>query len=513
MRNDQCVDFLYRLTSYCFAEGDITFEWSKCIIKPIPKAGSSDAREPLNYRGISLLSVPYKIYADILNHRLSKWLESNGILCDEQNGFRRERSCQEHIYTLYTIVNNRKLARQSTLSCFIDLRKAYDSISRECLWYKLLSVGINGKMFDAIKSLYNAVQCTVNVNDMFSPWFTVNTGLKQGCKISTSLFSVYVNDLIIEIKNLNCGIQIDDKMVSILAYADDLVLMAPTAESLQNMLDVVYKWCSKWRLAVNEDKTKIVHFRPPSFERCSYNFTCGPSLIQYESCYKYLGIWLNEHLNMAKTVTEITKSSSRALSALYTKCLQAGGVTYNVFTKLYESLVEPVMLYSASIWGVGIAEQKKIQTVQNKACRYFLGGAKHASNVALRGDMGWTSANVNIKTEVFRSYMKLGRLPSSRLVKHVHDWSKQINRSWESRVLKLAQSCECSPIVTNDSKSIKLLVKELKQSLSVTDAIVWENELVKSEKLRTYKQYKCVLETEHYCKIPLSRDQRRTLFK
>ena len=95
---------------------------------------------------------------------------------------------------------------------------------------------------------------------------------------------------------------------------------------------------------------------------------------------------------MAKTVTEITKSSSRAISALYTKCLQAGGMTYNVFTKLYESLVEPVMLYSAGIWGVGIAEQKKIQTVQNKACRYFLGGAKHASNVALRGDMGWTSA-------------------------------------------------------------------------------------------------------------------------
>ena len=75
--------------------------------------------------------------------------------------------------------------------------------------------------------------------------------------------------------------------------------------------------------------------------------------------------------------------------------------------------------------------------------------------------------------------------------------------------MKLAQSCECSPIVKNDSKSIKLFVKELKQSLSVT----WENELVKSEKLRTYKQYKCVLETERYCKIPLSRDQRQTLFK
>ena len=118
-------------------------EWTKGIVKPIPKAGSKDPREPLNYRGISLLCVPYKIYADILNHRLSKWLETNDILADEQNGFRRKRSCQEHIYTLYTSINNRKLSRQSTYSCFVDLSKAYDSIQRDCLWYKIMAVGVN----------------------------------------------------------------------------------------------------------------------------------------------------------------------------------------------------------------------------------------------------------------------------------------------------------------------------------------------------------------------------------
>ena len=217
------------------------------------------------------------------------------------------------------------------------------TIQRDCLWYKIMSVGVNGKMLDAIKSLYNDVKCAVKVNDMFSPWFNVSNGLKQGCKISTSLFSVYINDLVKEINDLNCGITIDQSMISLLIYADDIVLLAPSAENLQLMLNTVNAWCNKWRLIVNKDKTRIVHFRTPSVERCNTVFKCGENIIEYKQSYKYLGLWLNEHLNMTKTVSEITKSASRALSAMYTKCLRAGGMTLEVYKKLYESMVEPVL--------------------------------------------------------------------------------------------------------------------------------------------------------------------------
>ena len=98
-------------------------EWTKGIINPIPKSDTQDARNPLSYRGISLLSVPYKIYADILNQRLTKWLEENKLLVEEQNGYRKKQNCVEHIYTLYTIINSRKLSKQSTYVCFIDYKK------------------------------------------------------------------------------------------------------------------------------------------------------------------------------------------------------------------------------------------------------------------------------------------------------------------------------------------------------------------------------------------------------
>ncbi|VDI80950.1 Hypothetical predicted protein, partial [Mytilus galloprovincialis] len=74
-----------------------------------------------------------KIYCHVLNARLSSWLDDN-------NGFREKRSCEEHI-----IINDRKIARLSTFVCFVDMRKAFDTVQRNLLWYKLSNAGIRGK--------------------------------------------------------------------------------------------------------------------------------------------------------------------------------------------------------------------------------------------------------------------------------------------------------------------------------------------------------------------------------
>jgi hypothetical protein len=138
LRNGVCSDLLFKIISHCFEKGNIPSQWAKGIINPIPKANTEDPRDPLSYRGITLLCVPYKVYTDIINTRLSKWLETNRVLVEEQNGFRKKRSCAEHLYTLNNIVNTRKLSRKSTYVCFIDLKKAFDTVNRDCLWFKLL---------------------------------------------------------------------------------------------------------------------------------------------------------------------------------------------------------------------------------------------------------------------------------------------------------------------------------------------------------------------------------------
>ena len=86
------------------------------LLTPIPKSDTQDARNSLSYRGISLLSLPYKIYADILNQRLTKWLEENKLLVEEQNGFRKKRNCVE-----YNIYWTNKVRDQTFNAQFLEL--------------------------------------------------------------------------------------------------------------------------------------------------------------------------------------------------------------------------------------------------------------------------------------------------------------------------------------------------------------------------------------------------------
>ena len=92
-------------------------------------------------------------------------------------------------------MRNRKLNRKSTFVCFIDAKKAFDCVNRDLLWYKLLQFGINGKFLDALKSLYEGTECAVKVNDHMTDFFRVRQGVKQGCKISPTIFAMYINDL------------------------------------------------------------------------------------------------------------------------------------------------------------------------------------------------------------------------------------------------------------------------------------------------------------------------------
>lgn len=517
LRNPVCVDLLHEIISYCFNTGTVPRDWNTGVIKPIPKADGRDPRDPLSYRGITLISVPCKIYADILNLRLSKWIEDNYCLVEEQNGFRRNRSCMEHIYTLYTVINKRKLSKLPTYACFVDAKKAFDTVNRDCLWYKLTALGINGKIFEAIHSLYDNVKCAVNVNGHMTSYLDVALGVKQGCRLSPTLFALYINDLAEDIKALGCGIELDVGQLSLLLYADDVVLIAPTEDSLQLMLNTLNDWCSKWRLLINTDKTKIIHFRPVSKEKCQFDFRCGDIAIEITDTYKYLGLWFHEHLDMKFAVNELAKSASRALSALYTKFLHVGGMDYNVFCKLYESLVEPVLFYGAGIWG--LSEQKKINTVQNKACRYFLGLGKNAANIASQGDMGWTSCIMKQRIEASRLFFKVEGTSEDRLVKRVFMWSGSHGKSWESRFKSFMNNIGLIGVLNRDNCPLKNKVKCVKDKLKSVDIENWKNKLwndsgqENGNKLRTYRIYKSDLKVEHYVNINMDRSHRRILAK
>ena len=159
IKNAPCIQFLHSFFNFCLENGITPIAWSKAVIKP----KSKPSKNPSDYRGVSLQPLIAKTYCRILNSRLMTWVEENDLLSDEQNGFRPGRSCQDHIFTLTSIIENRLQERKDTFASFIDFRKAFDSVNRLLLWHKIHHrFGISGNFYEALQAIYKDVECSVN---------------------------------------------------------------------------------------------------------------------------------------------------------------------------------------------------------------------------------------------------------------------------------------------------------------------------------------------------------------
>jgi hypothetical protein len=159
------------------------------IIVKLPKKG--DLSDCNNWRGITLLSIPGKVFLSILLQRLRKSIDE---LLREQAGFRSHHTTIDHIYTLRTIIEESAERQSKLIINFIDFQKAFDSLHRPSLWKILTFYGIPSKYINIIKAFYSNMVCCVRTESGDSSWFLVETGVKQGCVLSPILFC-YCNRL------------------------------------------------------------------------------------------------------------------------------------------------------------------------------------------------------------------------------------------------------------------------------------------------------------------------------
>ena len=186
--------------------------------------------------------------------------------------------------------------------------------------------------------------------------------------------------------------------------------------------------------------------------------------------FKYLGLWIDEELNMKKATRELSKSASRALGAFCTKFKLVGGMNHTVFHKLYQSLVEPILFYCSGIWGT--KSYSCINTVQNKAIKFFLGVGRNTSNLATRGDLGWSSCFTKQKDECIRLFCKLFRLAQDRHLFLLTKYLSQSTRksSWYKNVFKIVTSINANELVLKLSCPVKFIVKECMLKLVKIDS-------------------------------------------
>ena len=237
------------------------------------------------------------------------------------------------------------------------------------LWLCLESLGESGKLQSL--NIENCMQVKVD-NQLCDP-FRVGVGLRQGCILSALLFSLYINGMIDDVKQKQCGVASGSTQIPGLLYADDTSLFGEDAKTLQQSLHVLEDWCQEWDMQVNVGKSATIHFRDKSWEQCQDKFVVNGEVIPLVtvSSFKYLECCINDFL---------WKESGKPSPSM---CLNFFGWS---FKKLFECMVQSVALYGSQVWGCNTSLMC-LDQLQLRILSSFFGVARLHPRVSLFVEM------------------------------------------------------------------------------------------------------------------------------
>lgn len=355
------IEELAKSYNIIFESAKLDEKFTTSIIFPIYKKGDKEIVS--NYRGISFMNTIAKIFMGILNKRLTLWLNKHNILTEYQAGFREGYSTVDNLYTLAAIAHLKFKENKKLYAFFVDFRAAFDKVSRKALIYKLYSTGVSTKMIKMIETIYSHTKFRVWNGEEVSDEFITESGVKQGCLLSPTLFSIYLNDLHSFIEG---GVNVGYTNIRLLMYADDIVILADDIVTMQNMIKQLERYCVMWNLEVNLSKSQMMIFRSggktSKYEKWVFNG--DPIIVTNE--YTYLGVTLSPKMSFRKHLEKRTLSAKNAINSTWQDFLAKRDIGLNAKWNLFKAVCRAIQSYGAQIWGFSLFEDV------DKLQRYFL---------------------------------------------------------------------------------------------------------------------------------------------
>lgn len=409
---------LAKLFSGLYRAGKFPAQWSHAIIHPIYK-GQGRTSDPNNYRGIALLPSIGKIFSKILNNRLYAWAEGEGKLSEFQAGFRRGRSTIDQCFILSSILRKRKRRGVATYVCFVDLKKAFDSVNRDALFFKLAKMGVSEKFIKLLREKYKG--CAFSVRDKegrLSPPIASKVGVMQGDQLSPLLFNLFINDLTDKLKDLGdrYAPSFDGvTSVPLLKFADDVGALSTTRGGLQKMVSAINEFCDEWNLKINADKTQIVEFRKGKRKTTQATIWIGGNKLREVDSYKYLGLRFNYNLSW-QVHLDMTRDKVRVASrALRKAVFRFGSAKIDFPLHLFDVMIKPICLYGAEIFGP-FANFEKLNAETRGYLKAISGQAAGTAGIGIETILGRMPIEVDVKIRMLMYWFRLKCLSNNSLV-------------------------------------------------------------------------------------------------
>ena len=354
---------IHHLFVQCISQAYIPQEWKTHYITPIFKSG--DKASVKNYRPISLLPILSKVLERIVFDQIYDHITSLTI-CSKQFGFLRGRSTvQQLLVHLDSLINSLSDGSQSDV-VYLDIRKAFDSVSHDILLAKLWSAGLCGltwKFFVAY--LYGRLQC-VHVGTSVSNLLPVTSGVPQGSILGPLLFILYINDL-----------PTTPLHTSLLLFADDskchkVVRSAQDCQLLQSDLGLLCDWSRATSLTFNSNKSCVVSYHLPRSVPVIFDYCLDGQSIDHARTCKDLGVVFTDTLTWSTQVDTVLKKAYNTLRMI--KRVFPGATTpTHLKRKLYLSLVIPILTYCAPVWRPSLIKDiTSLEKLQRRATKYIM---------------------------------------------------------------------------------------------------------------------------------------------
>ena len=484
--------------------------WTSGTISPVLKKGTPLDTD--NYRGITVTNSMSKIFSIMMNNRLTKFCIEHSIIDERQNSHKKGARTSDNVFIIRSLYEKYCVKRKSKLfTCFIDFRKAFDSVWHEGLFLKLLRNNIGGSFYRTLKAMYLSNTSVVKLNDMVTQAFPIHSGVRQGDVLSPLLFNIFINDIIKEFHAQECHTpSLIAQDVGCLLYADDLVIMSTKAEGLQYSLNKLASYCKKWKLNVNMAKSKTMCFskgRHNPVHQMKYN---DIELEQVQS-YSYLGIELSSNGSFKAAEKCMSSKAQKALFKLKT-LLTDSSLKPSTCLKLFDQLIKPICLYGSEIWGIDEFRFNNIcrfnktlelflsEKLNLSFSKYTLGVHKKAQNSAVRGELGRLPLGVDIAANILMYYNHIKFSTENTLLRESLELS-QLNgeQGWNNKTQQLK---EYILMCANVNENLPLCNrKQIKQYLKTIYEQHWHMNIQQESKMRTYIKFKYKFQYESYLDI------------
>ena len=349
---------------YCMNNSVIPTDWKQATVVPVYKKGARSSMA--NYRPISLTSCVAKLMEACVRDTLFNFWQSNNAIRSSQFGFIPKSSCCDQLIVYLNKVTKAVDRGSWVDAVYLDLAKAFNTVSHNKLLIKLVSMGVTDNLLKWLETFLCGRTEVVSVLGERSDPYCMTSGVPQGSVLGPLLFVAYVNDVDEVIRH-----------ATLLKYADDMKLYIQLERSdsngqhslLQDDLNSLQQWLDQWQLRLAPDKCKVVHFGKHN-PHLSYSLRDIPL---QDSCEERdLGIIISADLKFESHISKVVKKAEGVLASITRAFVSRSP---QVYLRLFTTLVRPILEYASPVWNPALQVNlcKRLEAVQRRATRRIPG--------------------------------------------------------------------------------------------------------------------------------------------